>query len=196
MSESPARPPRTGREILDFVVAGCAIVISLVSLWVAVRANDTQEQLLRSSVWPYVIYDSSDSTENGGQHILLELRNAGVGPAIVRSFAVSYKGRNYATLRELMAACCKIEPKGVLASTVRDSVIMAHDTIQFITVLPDKIDATSYDRILASRFDINVQMCYCSVLGDCWFFDTAKKGQETPEEVRRCPPARQPQYIT
>jgi hypothetical protein len=193
MPEMPDHPHRTGHGILDFVIAGCAVVISVVSLWVAVRAGQTQQQLLQSSVWPYVEYDTSDATAEGRKHILFELRNAGVGPAIVRSFAVAYRGQYYATLRDLMTACCNTA-HNVLASTVRDTVLMAHDSLPFITVLPERVDSASYNRILAARFDIKVRMCYCSVLGDCWFFDQVNG--KLPTGVRECPPAQQPQYNT
>ncbi len=180
---------------LDFIIAACAIIISVASLWVALRADQTQEQLLKSTVWPYVQYDTSDADPSGGKRIMFEVRNAGVGPAIVRSIAVSYDGRYYATLHELMKACCDVVTHhNMFATTLRDTVIMAHDTVPFITVLPNKIDASSYNRIFANRFNIKVQMCYCSVLGDCWFFDTLR-GQ-LPTDVRKCPPARQPQYQT
>jgi len=195
MPDTPDRPHRTGQFALDIIIASAAIIVSAASLWVALRADQTQEQLLKSTVWPYVQYDSSDATANGSKRIAFEVRNAGVGPAIVRSVAVSYNGRYYGTLRALMAAWCKVVPHhNMFASTLHDTVIMAHDTVTFITILPSKIDAASYDRILASRFHVKVQMCYCSVLGDCWFFNTLNG--ELPTEVRKCPPAQQPQYQT
>ncbi len=183
---------------LDLIVAVSAIVISFASLWVALRADRTQERLLQASVWPYIEYDTSDATENGGKRLAFEIRNAGVGPAIVRSFAVAYDGHYYPTLRELMAACCNVHPSkrhkhGIFASTVRDRVIMAHESVVFIQVLPSLSDPQSYASISSSRFHISVQICYCSVLGDCWLFDTAR--DEQPQAVDKCRPASVP-YIT
>jgi len=126
------------------------------------------------------------------------VRNAGVGPALVRSVAVSYKGHYYATVHDLMLACCNVVPHhNMFTTTILDTVIMAHDAIPMTTILPGKIDAASYGRIEAHRQQIKLQMCYCSVLGDCWFFDTARDGQQSPTEVgKHCPPAQQPQYET
>ena len=104
MPETPDRPHRTGLPIIDLIIGLSAIIISVASLWVALRADRTQERLLQASVWPYIEYDTSDATENGGKRLAFEIRNAGVGPAIVRSFAVAYDGHYYPTLRELMAA--------------------------------------------------------------------------------------------
>jgi hypothetical protein len=193
MPETPDRPRRTGLLALDFAIAASAIIISFASLWVALRADRTQEQLLQASVWPYVQYFSSDATGNGDKRLAFALRNAGVGPAIVRTFAVEYNGHPYSTLRELLSACCHVPAKrhpGILSSTVRDSVIMAHEDMPFIVVLPGKTDAHEYASIDAARFGIGIQICYCSVLGDCWFFDSKRDDQ--PNAVRKCPPVKIP----
>jgi hypothetical protein len=196
MPETPDRPHRTGLFTIDLIIAICAIIVSGASLWVALRADQTQEALLKSTVWPYVQYDTSDATATGGKRMLFEVRNAGVGPAIVRSIVVSFDGHPYRTLRQLMAACCNVVVHhNMLATTLRDTVIMAHDTVPFIMILPEKVDTASYDRIFANRSNIKVAMCYCSVLGDCWFFDTLH-GQLPTEVGKKCPPPQQPQYET
>ena len=196
MPESPDRPHRSGLPVLDLIVGLSAIIISVASLWVALRADRTQEQLLQASVWPYVEYFSSDATQNGDKRLAFELRNAGVGPAIVRTFAVEYNGHPYSSLRDLLFACCdlpEIHHPGILSSTVRDSVIMAHEDMPFIVVLPGKTAPREYASIDAARFHIGIQICYCSVLGDCWFFDS--KRDEQPNAVRKCPPVKVP-YLT
>jgi hypothetical protein len=196
MAEISERPRRTGHVALDFVIAACAIVISLASLWIALRANQTQEQLLKSSVWPYVMFDSSNATATGARQLVFEVRNEGVGPALVRSVAVSYDGRYYPTFNALMAACCKlVHVRNIFSSTMRNTVIVAHDFVPFIDMPPNQFDLTEYNHIRPQRSKIQIQMCYCSVLGDCWFFDTLH-GPVQPSAVRECPPAQQPQYQT
>jgi hypothetical protein len=196
MAETTDRPHRTGHTVLDFVIAGCAVIISFASLWVALRADRTQEQLLKASVWPYVEFDSSNATANGAPQLVFEVRNEGVGPALVRSIAVSYNGRYYPTLEALMAACCKLaHARNIHSSTMQDAVIVAHDFVPFIDMPPNRFDLAEYNRIRPQRSKIQIQMCYCSVLGDCWFFDTLR-GPQQPTPVRKCPPAQQPQYTT
>ena len=197
MPETADRPHRTGLFTLDLIIAICAIIVSAASLWVALRADQTQEALLKSTVWPYIEYDESDATPNGGKRLAFEIRNAGVGPAIVRSFAVAYNGHDYPTLRTLMAACCNVYPSsrkgGIFASTVHDRVIMAHEDVMFIEVLPGLSDPQSYASIARQRFHISAKICYCSVLGDCWNFDSAIDDQ--PVAVDKCRPAKVP-YTT
>jgi hypothetical protein len=197
MHEAPERPHRTGHAVLDFVIAACAIVISCASLWVALRADKTQEQLLKSTVWPYVVFTQSDVTPQGTSRLTFELRNEGVGPAIVRSFAVAYNGRFYPSLRTLMEACCRVEGEPrlrITTSTVRSQVLMARDVFSFIRTMPSTTSPRSYARLFAERWNFSIQLCYCSVLGDCWFLDSSR--EDHPTAVNKCPPARQPQYLT
>lgn len=197
MAETPERPHRTGLFAMDLMIGICAIIVSAASLWVALRADQTQEALLKSTVWPYVEYDTSDATETGSKRLAFEIRNAGVGPAIVRSFAVAYNGHYYSTLRELVAACCNIHPAkrshGIFASTVHDRVIMAHETVIFIQLFPGLSDPQSYASITRERSHISAKICYCSVLGDCWIFDSANDNQPLP--IEKCRPPKVP-YIT
>ncbi|HUA08105.1 MAG TPA: hypothetical protein VMA98_02455 [Candidatus Acidoferrales bacterium] len=196
MAEHPELPHRTGHSVLDFVIATCAVVISLASLWVALRADQTQEQLLKASVWPYVTYDTSDVTPEGRPRIEFILTNEGVGPAIVRSFAVAYNGKYVGKVHDLLKACCDVagEPHvRVFSSTVQSQVIMAHQTLPFIIVLPKLNSTHGYARALASRFNVSVKMCYCSVVGECWFLDSR---EDQPQAVSKCPPAQQPQYTS
>jgi hypothetical protein len=194
--DTPDHPRRTGQFALDFIIAGAAIVVSVASLWVALQANQTQQQLLKASVWPYVTFDSSNATATGARQLVFEVRNQGVGPALVRSVAVSYNGRYFPTFNSLMAACCKLpHARNIYSSTMQNAVIVAHDFVPFIDMPPNEFDVTEYNQIRPERTKIQIQMCYCSVLGDCWFFDTLH-GPVQPAEVRNCPPAAQPQYQT
>jgi hypothetical protein len=196
MAETPDRPRRTGQFALDIIIALSAVIVSVASLWVALRANQTQEQLLKASVWPYVQFDSSNATETGAPQLVFEVRNEGVGPALVRSIAVSYNGRYYPTFKTLMIACCKLaHVRDIFSSTMQNAVIVAHGVVPFIDMPPNNFDLTEFNRIRAQRSKIQIQMCYCSVLGDCWFFDTLR-GPPQPTPVRKCPPAQQPQYTT
>lgn len=195
MADTSDRPHRTGHAALDFVIAGCAVVISLASLWVALRADQTQEQLLKSSVWPYVEMDTSNATQTGERRLAFEMTNAGVGPAIIRSFAVAYHGHYYRTLDEFLKACCEADPRadGVLSSTVHDRVIMPHETVQWVLVYPAKTNPQIYKRIAKSRRGLTENICYCSVLNECWNFNTLTDSQ--PQPVSACTPAKIP-YTT
>ena len=139
-------------------------------------------------------FTSSNATAGGERHISLEMRNLGVGPAIVRSFAVAYRGRFVATLGELLRACCPDVKQHVYSSTVAQTVIMAHDAIAFIDMPPGYAQGATFEQLNAMRSNIRVVACYCSVLDDCWVFDSASG--RAPAAVRHCPAQQQPQYTT
>jgi hypothetical protein len=63
----------------------------------------------------------------------------------------------------------------------------------FIEVIPGLSDPRVYAAIGAARHAVTIQICYCSVLGDCWLFDTDR--DEQPNAVRKCPPVKVP-YVT
>ena len=152
---------------------------------------------MRSSVWPYVVFDSSDVTPEGAPRIQLILTNEGVGPAIVRSFAVAYNGKYVSSVHDLLNACCDVAGARrlrVFTSTVQSQVIMAHQSFPFVIVPPQANSSRAYGRAATNRFNISVKMCYCSVLGECWFLDSSRESE--PAEVKDCPPAQQPQYTT
>jgi hypothetical protein len=197
MPESPDRPHRIGVGYVDLVIAVSAVIISVASLWVALRADRTQEALLQSNVWPYIEYDTSDATPAGTNRLAYEVTNAGVGPAIVRNFSVAYNEHYFSTLDELLRVCCSYDRKvrhGILDSTVRDRVIMPHETVQFILVLPKMIDTRTYHLISLARQYVSVRICYCSVLGECWLLDSSADNQ--PHPVGQCTPGQMPQYTT
>jgi hypothetical protein len=196
MAEMNNTRRRSWRDFLDITVACTAVIVSLASLWVALRTDRTQEALLKSSVWPYVLYDTSDATDTGTPRLAYDVINQGVGPAIVRSFALAYDGKYVGSLRELMALCCQARPlTGIFASTVADRVIQAHETVTFIQGFPDRADLKTYEMLSAARKHVTIRMCYCSVLGECWELD-ASVFAGTPVPVHVCPPAQQPQYTT
>jgi hypothetical protein len=182
---TPERPHRTGLFWLDFVVALSAILISVVSLSIAVREDHTQTQLLAASTWPDLEYHTGN-IENGKPTIFLNFRNAGVGPASVRWVTVEYRGRFFAHSEPLLAACC--DPKGTFRDVVTDliprSVLVPHESEDFITVGPQARAAAAYAKLDRERRYMHVRACYCSILKDCWIRDSVSK--EDPVPVKNC----------
>ena len=135
MSEGAERPHKTGFLWLDLILGAAAIFLSVVSLVVALRADHTQEELLAASVWPYVQLGGS----NAGNHAIVQIKNAGVGPARIRWMTVTYRGKALRGLSDLLHACCEDpKTKPLLASgiysTVSHTVLVTHETVDVIDV--------------------------------------------------------------
>ena len=98
------QPPRTGRFWFDLLAATSAIFISVVSLVVAFRGEETQRGLLAANSWPFVQL-SEDQGTNDAQ---LDVENAGVGPAKVMTFELFYRGTAVDSMAELLKQCCAL----------------------------------------------------------------------------------------
>jgi hypothetical protein len=72
-----------------------AVLMSLVSVGIAVLGNRTQERLLAASVWPYISFDSGNTSDDGQRIISLAMMNSGNGPARVKAFTLEYDHRRF-----------------------------------------------------------------------------------------------------
>src|ERR1700749_2403971 len=106
MSE-PGIPIRRPRHWLEYISTGFSVVISLISLWVAIETERANRQMVAASSWPMLEVDSSNVDDKGNSVLLFRVTNTGVGPAKVRSFEVFYKNRPYTSAVSLIRACCK-----------------------------------------------------------------------------------------
>jgi hypothetical protein len=104
LSDLP-KPSRKSRHWLEYVSTFVAVLISVVSLWVAIGSEQANRQMVAASSWPILIVGSSNVGDSEAQ-LSFHVANDGVGPAKVRTFEVFYKGKPYASSDALMRACC------------------------------------------------------------------------------------------
>lgn len=181
---APAR-----RASFELVVGASAILLSLVSLFVAISANRTQERMLAASIWPSLLFSTSNATTEGVPQIGIDLLNRGTGPARVRWLEMYYDGTLLADWRDLLRRCCLETPAQLdqvpgFTSGVQNRVLGADEWVQMLQVpragTPDPV----WQALDRERQKIRMRACYCSVLDDCWIFDSAR---EDPAPVKRCP---------
>ena len=91
---------------LEFAVAIAALVTSVTSIWLSLSQGDEMARLVQAQSWPYLEYVSSNTGDNGAPVIDIMVRNAGVGPAKVESFSISYEGKPVRGWAALIGACC------------------------------------------------------------------------------------------
>ena len=77
------RPKLGGYAFLDLIVAGSAILISCVSLFIATQQSRTMEKTLAASNWPLLQIHTGNSDDSGNAVLNFEIQNVGVGPANV-----------------------------------------------------------------------------------------------------------------
>lgn len=186
-------PRRTGHRLLDFAVAGSAILISLISLGVAIHLGQVQSRLVAANSWPFLHFASSYDIENGQQVVSVGISNDGAGAAILKSLVVRYQGKVIRGYVELLQACCGV-PQGVTKADVGDNiglgressligVLRAREQVTMLKLVRTSSNVELWQRFSAARGALTFQGCYCSIVGDCWTSDLRTLD---PTPVRSC----------
>jgi hypothetical protein len=176
-------PRRAGLAWFDLAVALTAIVLSLVSLTVAIGNARTQERMVAAATWPLLQFSTSNVGPDGEPLLVLEVVNAGMGPALLKDVRINYRGRPTKNLRELLAACCfssdqawlearaKDPTVTVVTSTLSESVIRPGERLRFIVFARKEAVAKIWEGLESARNDLQFDACYCSVFEECWRSD-------------------------
>jgi hypothetical protein len=185
-------PRRTGHRLLDFAVAGSAILISLISLGVAVHLGQVQQRLVAANSWPFVQFASWSSADNGTQMVAVGISNDGAGAAILKSLVVRYQGKPIRGFVELLQACCGL-PQGVTKADLENigpleessliGVLRAREKVTMLKLVRTSSNVELWQRFSAARGALTFQGCYCSIVGDCWTSDLRTLD---PEPVKSC----------
>jgi hypothetical protein len=185
---------RTGIPWLDAVIAASVVFISLISLVVSIehgrsmeRMVDQNQKLVVASTLPLLSvawWDLDPVTYKPLER--LNLRNDGVGPAIIERFEIRYKGVAQTSDTILKACCARDMGKGRYQSffgNISGTVLPARDARNVITIKPlgsdDKL-LQGFDKV---KEDISFRACYCSVLEECW---ETNFDQKRPQPVKEC----------
>lgn len=196
-AEGPlAAPRRAGLAWFDLAVALTAIVLSLISLGVAIGNARTQERMVAAATWPLLQFSTSNVGPNGEPELLLEVVNAGMGPALLKEVEITYRNRPVRTLREMLSACCwsseqvwmearKKDPSvTVVTSSLSQSVIRPGERVQFIVFPRKEAVARIWNALEDARNELQFDACYCSVFDECW---RSNLRQTDVRPVERCP---------
>lgn len=191
-----------GRFRFDLYVAVLALAISGVAAFASAYQTYVIRQQFSATVWPYLTFTTRSSTDN---YFELDLGNAGIGPALIRSASVTRDGKpidvasNPTASPAISVAIApdQAEAKSdelrakfhgkastTVSSIVRGDVVPAGSTLQLL-----RVDGKFLTRrLLADARHLDLQICYCSLLGNCWTKRLWDPSAE-PHPVRSCPDA-------
>jgi hypothetical protein len=173
----PPRPSRDGGlpRWLEWVTAISALVVSVASIFLAVRNGEAQDKLVKASSYPYLIGVSSDATAEGADRISVDLFNNGVGPAHEQSLKIRLGDRYVTSVDDLIAtAVGPKEAKPAIAALVRvrnsvPSRFLAPKDNQFIfRIAKTPANAAYWEKVDATIPIWHIEYCYCSVFEECW----------------------------
>ena len=197
MSRLTQLPSKKGlpQNWVEFSVAVCAVIISSASLFIATRQNSLMERQLSASTWPVLEFGTSNLDEQGNPEIALQMKNAGIGPARIRSFTVLYDGQPVANAHELVEACCSSEqpvPKlSWIVSGLDHAVLTANEEVRFLRLKLTAENQILWHELDVKRFNINLHVCYCSALQECWMLNSVLNDPQTTDA---CPAPRETQF--
>ncbi len=170
-----------------------AILISCISLYVAFVQGDLSRKMLAASSWPLLRYETGNVADDGKPTINMDIRNEGVGTAVVDSFRVFYRGKEEASPYSLLEDCCGYRVKSIdptaatrgapATNLIQQSVIRSGDRKVYLTIDLTDGNKDVWRRLDQVRFQIKFEGCYCSVLGDCWRSDLITTH---PHPVKTC----------
>jgi hypothetical protein len=200
-SERPAEPKASRKErhwgnLAAGFSAACALALSAYTAFL-------QRQQVKAQVWPLLSWaitaftgdepdDAGPRADAGGKEkpeatFSFEVRNKGVGPAIVRAMEVTVDGK---PVRQWDDVLTKIAPPSASRGWGDRHISMVHARVMAAgeTSVAFQPDEPEVARALFRAVDrIGVTICYCSVLDDCWQVHAEGfKDEPEPAQVRSC----------
>jgi hypothetical protein len=184
----------------DLLVALLALAISGIAAGASAYQTYVIRQQFSATVWPYLTFVTSSSSN---KFFELDVSNAGIGPALIREAIVTRDGKPIDVVSHPgadPALGLAIEPERVAAnaergkrgehsdltvtSIVRGDVVPAGAKLQLL-----RVDGRFLaHRVIADVRRIDLRLCYCSLLGNCWTKRLWDPSAE-PHAVRSCPEA-------
>jgi len=168
------------------VAAVIAALIGLLALAVSGYTAWLQRQQVRAEVWPYLQPGISPSQRN------MNLSNKGVGPASVQRVTLYVDGRPQRDWPHAFDALGLPELRDTPASTINGIVVSPGESIQQITLN----DAGAFARFYRQYPRIQLRLCYCSALSECWIYDERERSAATRRHaVAACPATGADEFI-
>ncbi|ACJ00386.1 hypothetical protein RC1_3018 [Rhodospirillum centenum SW] len=175
-------------------MACAALLVSCVSLYVAVHHGETMEKMVAAASWPNLEANVTVGGQDGPDtaRLGIAISNTGVGPARLETLEIWHGDTPLSDARALIDALAAEAKPAIPSLSARlearslvGTVIGAREDSALLTVAPEDSGAWQLPII---RFAVRVQsrLCYCSVFDECYVSDTrARRGR--PERVAHCP---------
>jgi hypothetical protein len=171
----------------EAIIGLCAVVVSVIAVFVSAYEARIQREWQRAAVWPYVQlsrsfhYTDADAPAQRKWTLTLNAENAGVGPAQVRDFKVVVDGKPQHTWREAIRTLLGTQTDFQYGhSTVNGVIIPAGQTVH-IFEYANQPDA---ERIYKEMQRLDFFACFCSVFDECW--RTSYRTSSRAEPVDHC----------
>jgi hypothetical protein len=181
----------TGHRWLDITLGVSALMVSAISLYVAVHHGQTMEKLVEANSFPNVELnlDLAEGARPEDFVVRITAENNGVGPARIESLEFWDGGRPLTSVRDVVTAIKSRGDGRKLTSQLAGSTVVGGllGASKSKAILELRLDRKTWFGP-AAQFSAAAQdrVCYCSVFDECFVADSrVHKGR--PSAVRICP---------
>jgi hypothetical protein len=187
----------TRHDVLQYGISGAALLFSALALLIAIMELRAARDQLNADVWPYLQVGISPSAS--GLEIVFS--NRGMGPAVVRraviedgdgGVAIDLASPNSAQWRPFFPSGSDVE---LSATWTQGRAISPDEDVTVIEIRATPDDGVERENVVSARDLLEmitrhpVEVCFCSITGDCW--SERSDSPAGPEAVPVCEPVRQ-----
>lgn len=169
---------------VEFLVAICALLTSAMAVYMAWDQGSVMRAQQHGAVFPVLQVDGFANDDGRGTSIGINVRNSGVGPALIES--VEFFVNDERT--ERFDAYVDTLPKGYDLSyaAISGRALAPAETVTAIRIRwpNNAFDRSTVSKIQNDSDAWSLEICYCSVFGRCW--KTTEIGQSRAAQVPKC----------
>ena len=172
----PSNPKRVE---WDRITAIMAVLIGACALAVSFYTAKLQSAQVRAQTWPYLQMWQSNVDRS------FSISNRGVGPARIADVKLWIDDDEVANFDQAIIKLSKQSgPMSTMQSYFARRVLTSNEDVKIIQFETDE----QFNIFYKNRKRIAFQICYCSVLDECYLLDErAKSEQEYISSVSKCP---------
>lgn len=173
------------------VTSLAAILLSVIALYVAWDQARVMRAQQHADVWPAVQIQTQFATQDDGYIMLFNVKNDGIGPAIVEHVHAELDGVSLTNWENLGDRVPEgLGRPGMWTGALRGE-ILAPGEESILAQLTWPRQSTDPQLVRAYRETLwaaHIEICYCSVYDRCWVVDNDRTDIQ-PELVAHCPVA-------
>jgi hypothetical protein len=154
----------------------CALLISAVACVASLYQLHMASSSISAQTWPYVTMGWSYANDETG----VVIDNDGLGPALIRDVVLTVDEHEQhdavSAVRQIIS-----DPNANIRinALTRGVVIRAGHSLNLFVVR----GTTAANQLRAAQSRVNLEICYCSILGRCW---TDSFADSIPRSVSKC----------
>ena len=171
---------------VEFLVAVCALIASAMAVFMAWDKGRVMRAQQHGEVYPVLQVDGYVSNRPNSTAVGINIRNSGVGPALIESADLLINGQKTNAFSDELASL----PDGfeMSWSAIVGRALAPGETVTPIDMVWPKgvLDTEDVNNISIDAQTWALEICYCSVFERCWKTERIGRSRATP--VDKCIP--------